>query len=211
MRILLLVSALVLPPRQPAQPAPDAAVLARVSVRADSDSVIAVGILKDLAAALEETGRQYGYDYSAPLEGWLEPAYIASATSRPDIAEHFLHKQAYAAFLGSHMDSIVTAIVQRRLDAAGMPVMQQDGMREAFLRGFHKNGEKQRAMLEAMARQARVALALHDFLVKIDARVALDSKTNHLVFDRPIEQRRYNELAIAIDAANDLLAQAAGQ
>lgn len=211
MRILLLVSALVIPPRQPAQPAADAAVIARVSVRADSDSVIAVGILKDLAAAFDEAGRQYGYDYTDPLEGWLEPAYLASATSRPDIAEHFLHKQAYAAFLGTHMDSIVTAVVQRRLDAAGMPVMQQDEVRAAFLRGFHKNGDKQRAMLEAMARQARVALTLHDFLVKIDARVALDPKTNTLVFDRPIEQRRYNELAIAIDAANDILAQTAGQ
>jgi len=60
-----------------------------------------------------------------------------------------------------------------------------------------------------MGRQARIAITLHNFLVKIDAHVALNAKGDGLVFDRPMDQRRYDELAVAIDAANDQLVQAA--
>ena len=209
MRALLLISALVLPPRQ-AEAAPDHdALAARVSVRADSDSVLAVGILKDLAAAFAEVARRNGYDLDATIDGWLEPSYIAAASTRPDIAEYFMHREAYAADLATHMDSIATTVVQRRLDAAGYPVMEKDGMRDAFLRGFHKSEDKQRMVLESMRRQARIALRVHDFLVKVDERVSLDAKGAY-VFKRPADKARWNELAVAIDAANDQVAQATG-
>lgn len=203
MRALLLVSALLLPPR------PAAAMRPPVSVRADSDSVIAVAILSDLAAAIEDVARRNGYDHKNPVSGWLETPYLASASSRPDVAEYFTKQQAYAADLSSHMDSIVTAIVTRRLDEAGYPVMQKDEIRAAFLRGFHKSGDKQRMILESMGRQARLALTLHNFLVKVDAHVAPNAKGDGLVFDRPMDHRRYDELAVAIDAVNAQLAQAA--
>ena len=206
MRALLLVSTLLLPP-QPGAPA--RAVEPRISVRADSDSVIAVAILKDLASAIDEVARRNGYDHDAPVAGWLETPYMAAASSRPDVEVYFTKQAAYAADLSAHMDSIVTAIVQRRLDEAGYPVMQKDEMRAAFLRGFHKSGEKQRAILGSMARQARIALTLHNFLVKIDAHVAPNAKGDGLVFDRPADRRRFDELAIAIDAANEQLVQAA--
>lgn len=204
MRALLLVSALLLPPRPAA-----ASIAARVSVRADSDSVIAVAILNDMTAAIEDVARRNGYDQSARPAGWLEKAYLASASSRPDVAEYFTKQQAYATDLSAHMDSIVTQIVTRRLDEAGYPVMRKDEMRTAFLRGFHKSGDKQRAILESMGRQARIAITLHNFLVKIDSHVALNAKGDGLVFARPMDQRRYDELAVAIDAANDQLVQAA--
>jgi len=204
MRALLLVSALLLPPRPAA-----ASAMPAVSVRADSDSVIAVAILQDLAAAIDEVARRNGYDHNTPVAGWLEMPYLASASSRPDVAEFFTKQQAYATDLASHMDSIVTAIVTRRLDEAGYPVMQKDEMRTAFLRGFHKSGDRQRLILESMGRQARLALTLHNFLVKVDAHVALNAKGDGLVFDRPTDRRRYDELAIAIDAVNAQLVQAA--
>lgn len=202
MRTLLLLSALVLPPRE--------ANLARVSVRADTDSVVAVGIITDLAAAFDEVARRHGYDPKATVDGWLEPSYLAFPSKRPDVAEYFVKREAYASDLAAHMDSIAIAVVQRRLDAAGYPVMQKDEMREAFLRGFHKNGDRQRMLLESMQRQARVALKLHDFLIKAEPRIAIDPKKNTLVFERDLEARRYHELSIAIDAANDQLARAAG-
>lgn len=204
MRALLLVSALLLPPRPAA-----AATRPPISVRADSDSVIAVAILHDLSSAIEEVARRNGYDHNNAVAGWLELPYLASASSRPDVAEYFTKQQAYAADLSAHMDSIVTAIVTRRLDEAGYPVMQKDEMRTAFLRGFHKSGDKQRMILESMGRQARLALTLHNFLVKVDAHVALNGKGDALVFDRPMDRRRYDELAIAIDAVNAQLAEAA--
>ena len=196
MRALLLVSALLLPPRP-------AAALMRpaVSVRADSDSVVAVEILQDLTTAIEEVARRNGYDHKNPVTGWLEMPYLASASSRPDVAEFFTKQQAYAADLSAHMDSIVTAIVQRRIESAET--------RAAFMRGFNRSAEKQQLMLTSMGRQARLALTLHNFLVKIDAHVALNAKGDGLVFDRPMDRRRYDELAVAIDAVNAQLVEAA--
>ncbi|HEX2781930.1 MAG TPA: hypothetical protein VHM30_20650 [Gemmatimonadaceae bacterium] len=204
MRILLFVSALALPPRQPAHEIPDTSAAARAS----APSAIVVGILDDLAAAFDDVGRRHGYDYQAKVEGWLEPSYVASARKRRDIAEYFLAKQAYAQDLNAHMDSILNVVVERRIDESGMTPDQQEEMRAAFFRGFEKANEKHHLMIRAIERQARVALAMHDFLVRIDARVAVNRKTKALVFARETEHRRYVELSLAIDAANELLAEA---
>lgn len=204
MRALLLVSALLLPPRPAA-----ASMRPPISVRADTDSVVAVGILKDLAVAFEEVANRNGYHMGEKIEGWPELPYVASASTRPDVAEYFTHRQAYAVDLSAHMDSIATIVVKRRLDAAGYRVLEGDSMRTAFLAGFHKNDAKQRMLFDAMRRQCRMALALHAFLVKIDPHVRLDPKSNTLVFDRPADKRRFDELAMAVDAANDLMDQAA--
>lgn len=212
MRLLLLLSTLALPPRPAmAGAAAPLAPAARVSVRADTDSVVAVGILSDLAAAFDEVARQKGFDRNEDLDGWLEPTYLAFPSKRPDVAEHFVRQEAYASYLEAHIDSIVTTVVQRRLEAAGYPVLDQEKMREAFLRGFHKSGAKQRVVLSTMRRQARLALALHEFLLKVEPRVAIDPKSQGLVFERALEKRRYHELEVAIDTANEELAKAAGQ
>ena len=202
MRILLLMATLALPPRQPA-PVVD-------SVRAQSDSVDAVGFLNDLTVAIREVARRNGFDPSAAPSGWLEPEYIAAARKRPDIREYFRRKSAYAADLSAHMDSIATAVIDRQLSEAGYPADEREEMKAAFLRGFDRSSDKQRVILQTMQRQARMALTLHAFLVKADPYVKLDPKTKHVLFTRPRDHRRYNELAYAIDAANGLLAQAAG-
>lgn len=196
MRALLLVSALLLPPR-PAM----ASMPARVSVRADSDSVVAAAILGALTAAIEDVARRNGYDHDTPVAGWLEMPYLASASSRPDVAEYFTKQAAYAADLSAHIDSIVKTIVEQRIGS--------EEMRTAFMRGFSRSAERQQAILASMGRQARLAITLHNFLVKIDAHVALNAKGDGLVFDRPADRRRYDELAVAIDAANGQLMQAA--
>lgn len=195
MRALLLVSALLFPPRPAA-----ASMTPAVSVRADSDSVIAAAILQDLTGAIEEVARRNGYDHDNPVAGWLDMPYLASASSRPDVAEYFTKQQGYAADLSAHMDSIVAAIVERRIESVEM--------RAAFMRGFSRSAEQQQLILTSMGRQARLALTLHNFLVKVDAHVALNAKGDALVFDRPVDRRRYDELAIAIDAVNAQLVQA---
>lgn len=198
MRALLLVTALLLPPR----PAAASAIEPRVSVRADSDSVLAVAILNDVTVAIGEVAQRNGFDQNTPIEGWLEMPYLASASTRPDVEVYFTKQAAYAADLSAHIDSIVTAIVQSRISS--------EEMRAAFMRGYGRSADRQRAILTTMGRQARIALTLHNFLVKVDAHVALNAKGDGLVFDRPMDRRRYDELAIAIDAANAELAQAAG-
>ena len=195
MRALLLLSALLLPTRQAA------ATPATVSIRADSDSVVAAAIMSDFTAAVAEVARRNGYDHDTPIAGWLEMQYLASASSRPDVAEYFTKQAAYAADLSAHMDSIVKAIVEQRIASPDM--------RAAFMRGFSRSADKQHAILASMGRQARVAITLHNFLVKIDAHVALNAKGDGLVFDRPMDRRRYDELAVAIDAATEQLVQAA--
>ena len=195
MRALLLLSALLLPTR------PAAAMPGRGSVRADSDSVVAAAIMSDFTAAVAEVARRNGYDHDTPIAGWLEMPYLASASSRPDVAEYFTKQAAYAADLSTHMDSIVKTIVEQRIGS--------EELRAAFMRGFSRSADKQHAILESMGRQARVAIILHNFLVKIDAHVALNAKGDGLVFDRPMDRRRYDELAVAIDAANEQLVQAA--
>jgi hypothetical protein len=196
MRALLLVSALLLPPRPAA-----ASMRPPVSVRADSDSVVAAAILEDVSAAIAEVARRNGYDQNNPVTGWLEMPYLASASSRPDVAEFFTKQQAYAADLSAHIDSIMTTIVQRRIEG--------EEMRAAFMRGFNRSADKQHLILESMGRQARIALTLHNFLVKVDAHVALNAKGDALVFDRPMDRRRFDELTVAIDAVNAQLVQAA--
>ena len=202
MRILLLVSALMMPPRQ-TTPVVD-------SVRAQSDSVNAINFLNDLTIAIHEVALRNGFDPSVAPTGWLEPEYIAAARKRPDIREYFRRKSAYAADLSAHMDSIATAVIERQLADAGYPAEEREEMKTAFLRGFNRSSDQQRVILQTMQRQARMALALHAFLVKADPYVKMDPKTKHVLFTRPRDHRRYNELAYAIDAANGLLAQAAG-
>lgn len=197
MRALLLVSALLLPPR----PAAASAIEPRVSVRADSDSVIAVAILNDVTVAIGEVAQRNGFDQNTPIAGWLEMPYLASASTRPDVEVYFTKQAAYAADLSAHLDSIVTAIVQSRISS--------EEMRAAFMRGYNRSADRQKAMITTMGRQARIALTLHNFLVKVDAHVALNAKGDGLVFDRPMDRRRYDELAVAIDAVNTQLAQAA--
>jgi hypothetical protein len=211
MHILLLLSALALPARQPAVATIATAASARISVTADSDSVVMAKIMTDMAAAMAEVARRNGFEQAAQPAGWLEPAYLAAATDRADVPDYFMRYGAYAEDLDLHVDSIAASIAKRRFHEGGYDPKTELEMRAAFMRGFEKTRERQRLMFTAMRRQATIALRLHEFLVKVDARVAVDPKDNKLVFDRPLEHRRYNELAIAIDAANDEVAQLSGQ
>ena len=211
MRTLLLLSALALPVGQPAIVSIVGTGTARISVTADSDSVVLANIQSDMNAAIAEIARRNSFDRNTPPTGWLEPAYLASASTRPDVAEYFTHYAAYAADLDSHVDSIVVSITKRRFHEAHYEPQHEQEMRVAFMRGFGRTRERQRQMFAAMRRQAAIALRLHEFLVKVDPRVAIDPKDNLLVFDKPLEYRRYNELAIAIDAANARVAELGSQ
>ena len=212
MRTLLLLSALVLPTREAVSATPVPAAHIQVSVRADSDSVVIVGILSDMTAAIAEVARRNGFDQSTGPAGWLETSYLSSASARPDVAEYFKSYAAYAADLDAHIDSIVGGIAQRRFHSAGYDAKTEAEMTAAFMRGFAKTRDRQHLLYTAMQRQSMIALRLHEFLVKIDARVAVDPKDDKaLVFVKPREHRRYNELAVAIDAANEQVAQLSGQ
>ena len=210
MRTLLLLSALWLP-RHDAAPAVHPVVASRLSVRADSDSVVMAKIMADMVAAMAEVARRNGYDQAAQPEGWLEAPYLAAATDRPDVPDYFMRYGAYAEDLDLHIDSIAASIAKRRIHEGDYDPKTETEMQAAFMHGFGKTRERQRVLFTAMRRQATIAIRLHEFLVKVDKRVAVDPKDNKLVFDRPIERRRYNELAIAIDAANEELAQLSGQ
>ena len=210
MRMLLLLSALALSPNEPASARIDVNVATRISVRADSDSALYAAILTDMAAAFAQVAKRNGYDRQKGVPGWLETPYLASASTRPDIPEFFLHRKAYADDLGTHVDTIAMIVVARRLKAAGMDVVRTNEMRQAFLVGFKKSDAKLRTMLAAMRRQSIVALRLHQFLVEIDPHVRVNPKDpNKLIFDRPADQRRYLELATAVEAANEQMEQAA--
>jgi hypothetical protein len=209
MRMLLLLSALALSPNQPVSARADANVAARVSVRADSDSVLHAAILADMAAAFAQVAKRNGYDRKKGVPGWLEAPYLASATTRPDVAEFFTHRKAYAEDLGAHADTIAMIIVGRRLKAAGMDVVRTNEMRQAFLYGFKKSDARLRTMLAAMRQQSIVALRLHEFLVEVDPHVRVNPKdAEKVIFDRPADQRRYLELATAVDEANAQVEQA---
>ena len=212
MRILLLLSALVLPPRTAASATSLPTMHAQVSVRADSDSVVIVGILTDLSAALAEVARRNRLDQTTTPAGWLETAYLTSASSRPDVAEYFRSYAATAMDLDAHIDSIVDGIVQRHFHSAGYDAKTEAEMTAAFMRGFAKTRERQHLLYVAMQRRSKLALRLHEFLVKIEGRVAVDPKDNEaLVFMKPMEHRRYNELGIALDAANEQVEQLSEQ
>ena len=211
MYILLLLSALALPAREPVVATLAAPASGRVSVTADSDSVVMANIMSDMVAAMAEVARRNGFDQAAQPSGWLEAPYLAAATDRPDVPDYFMRYGAYAEDLELHIDSIAASIAKRRIHEGGYDQKTEVEMRAAFMRGFEKTREKQRLIFIAMRRQATIALRLHEFLVKVDARVAVDPKDNKLVFARPLEHRRYNELAIAIDAANEQVAQLSGQ
>jgi hypothetical protein len=209
MRTLLLLSALALSPNPPAPARIDDNIATRVSVRADSDSALNAAILADLAAAFAQVAKRNGYDRQKGVPGWLETEYLASASTRPDVPEFFAHRKAYAEDLGAHIDTIAMVVVGRRLKAAGMDVVRTDEMRRAFLLGFKKSDARLRTMLAAMRRQSIVALGLHEFLVEIDPHVRVNPKDpEKLIFDRPADQRRYLELATAVDAANAQMEQA---
>jgi hypothetical protein len=209
MRMLLLLSALALPANQPVSARVHADVATRVSVRADSDSVLHAAILADMAAAFAQVAKRNGYDRKKGVPGWLEAPYLASASTRPDVAEFFLHRKAYAEDLGAHVDTIAMIIVGRRLKAAGMDVVRTNEMRQAFLYGFKKSDAKLRTMLAAMRQQSIVALRLHEFLVEVDPHVRVNPKDpDKVIFDRPADQRRYLELATAVDEANAQMEQA---
>jgi hypothetical protein len=210
MRMLLLLSALALSPNQPVSPHAHANVATRVSVRVDSDSVLNAAILADMAAAFANVAKRHGYDRAKGVPGWLETPYLASASTRPDIPDFFSRRKAYAEDLGAHVDTIALIIVGRRLKEAGMDVVRTNEMRQAFLAGFKRSDARLRTMLGAMRRQSIVALRLHEFLVEIDPHVSVNPKDpDKLIFDRPADQRRYLELATAIDAANAQMEQAA--
>jgi hypothetical protein len=210
MRILLLLSALVMPPSKPAATLGVSAA-ARISVRADTDSVVTANIMSDVAAAMAAVAQRNGFDQTTSPTGWLEPTYLAAASTRPDVAEYFSHYAAYATDVEAHIDSIVAGIAQRRFHEAGYDAKVEADLYAAFMRGYDRSRERQHQLYAAMRRQSNIALRLHEFLVKVDARVSVNAKDNTLAFQKPLEHRRYNELAIAIDAANDEVAQLSGQ
>jgi hypothetical protein len=211
MRTLLLLSALWLPPRHDMTLDVHSIAASRISVRADSDSVVMAKIMTDMVAAMAEVARRNGYDQAAQPQGWLEAPYLAAATDRPDVPDYFMRYGAYAEDLDLHIDSIAASIAKRRIHEGGYDPKTEAEMQAAFMHGFGKTRERQRVLFTAMRRQATIAIRLHEFLVKVDKRVSVDPKDNKLVFEKPIEHRRYNELAIAIDAANEELAQLSGQ
>ena len=208
MRTLLLLSALWLPVHREAAPASNVGMTTRVSVRADTDSALFVGIISDLTVEMNAVARRHNYDATAGVPGWLEPAYLASASTRPDVAQYFTARAAYTAELATRLDTIAATIVDRRLHAMGYDVMRSRDLRAAFFRGYARSAGRQKMMFGAMRRQATVALKLHEFLVKVDAHVAVDAKDSTLVnFDRPADRARYLELATAMDIANQQLDQ----
>lgn len=210
MRILLLLSALVMPPSEPAATLGVSAA-ARISVRADTDSVVTANIMSDVAAAMAAVAQRNGFDQTASPAGWLEPSYLAAASTRPDVAEYFSHYSAYATDVEAHIDSMVAEIAQRRFHEAGYDAKMEADLYAAFMRGYDRSRERQHLLYAAMRRQSNIALRLHEFLVKVDARVGINPKDNTLAFQKPLEHRRYNELAIAIDAANEDVKQLSGQ
>ena len=209
MHVLLLLSALWLPTSEYVPAHRHGDVARRISVRADSDSALNAAILADLAAAFAQVAKRNGYDRQKGVPGWMESEYLASASTRPDIPEFFAHRKAYAEDLSAHVDTIAMIVVGRRLKAAGMDVVKTAEMRRAFLFGFQKSDARLRGMLAAMRRQSIVALRLHEFLVQVDPFVRVNPKDpSTVIFDRPADRRRFDELATAIDAANAQMEQA---
>jgi hypothetical protein len=76
MRILLLLSALALPAREPVVASIASPTAARVSVRADSDSVVMAKIMSDMVAAMAEVARRNGFDQTTHRSCWLVLSFL---------------------------------------------------------------------------------------------------------------------------------------
>jgi hypothetical protein len=190
--------------------APAAASTSPDSVPTDSiakENWVFAGVTADIASAIHDVARKHNFDLDSMPQGWLEPKYIADAGKRPDVGEYFKRYSSYAADLDTRFDSIVDSVTTRRFRMAGFAPKDEKELRAAFDRGLAKTKATQRDMIAAMKQQAATALRLHEYLVRVDARIELSKKDSTLLFDRPAEYDRYLKLATEADSANAVAAR----
>jgi hypothetical protein len=173
------------------------------AARSDTaSSAMYAGVIADMTTAIHDVARKHNFDLESMPAGWLEATYMANASARPDVGEYFTRYGAYAAEVDARLDSIIDSVTTRRFAMANFSAKDAQELRAAFDRGLARTKAGQRDMIAAMKQQAAAVLRLHEYLVRVDARVSLSPKDSTLLFERPAEYETFMKLSAATDSAN---------
>lgn len=161
--------------------------------------------LEDYGAHVHRVAAAHGVDPDTPPPEWLTPAYVAGARAHPRVERYF---RGYRAYLGE-----VRAGVRSVLAARRRARLREAGFGEAFSRayvagaeqGFAETSAAQERIFAAAGALAGEALALHEFLVRVDARVHLDSAAGVARFERDAEMARAQALMREVARAGEAL------
>jgi hypothetical protein len=174
---------------------------------AAKDKAVAVGIMTDMTAAMNDMAQRHEVDLEAgPPAGWRSVEYSAGASSRIDVPRYFRNYLAYVGELETRLGPVADSIIDERFRRAGFKESTEKELKAAFKRGFERTAQNRQAMYAAMRRYAEAALKLHEFLASVDER-ALPGVGDNVEFEKVEEQMQFGILLGHMERTEDYLSK----
>ncbi|HET7461377.1 MAG TPA: hypothetical protein VFJ82_09005 [Longimicrobium sp.] len=148
--------------------------------------------LAEVPAHLKEVAGSHDVDPDDLPAAWGTSRYTANAALHPEVERYWTGYQAYLAdFRGSYLAWLKSRVTSHAREAGVRP-----GMLRAYVAGMNRGGAgfaESEPMVWADS-TVSAALALHRFLVSVDARVSYDAARDMAMFDREADLERANAL-----------------
>lgn len=136
-------------------------------------------------------------------EAWLTARYSADAGDYPQVRSYFAALRDYAAKADSSTEAVYTARYRARLMETGYTARQAEVMAASIPDDAAEAMKARQSVLRLSGTLADSALALHDHLVRVDARAHYDGAKNMALFDRTTDLRRTTALMAAVSGLLD--------
>ena len=150
-----------------------------------------------------EVGARHGIDPDRLPEAWGTSRYLADAGKHPEVGRYW---EAYVAYL-AEVRRTFPAWSEARMQALGRQAKLSGRDRDDMVQGLRESlahGDQFAAPSEAAA----AALALHRFLVRVDARIDYDPRSDMAMFGDEADLAEANRLQARVVAAGQAVQEA---
>jgi hypothetical protein len=159
--------------------------------------------LEDMVEHTQARQRAHGFHPDTFPVAWGTAEYVANARKHPEIREYFTRQQAFI----QEMDSTEMTVLRDRMEFR----LLQSGLRGRVVEDVLAEMRADSLSAEGRRRSANeislvtAGLEMHDFLVRVDARVHLDPEDGLAQFDRRSEHNRLIELSDRHDRLSEVV------
>lgn len=151
--------------------------------------------LQDMAEHVRARQEAHGIHADTFPAAWGTAEYLADARAHPEVRAYFTAYRSYLQELDSTEMSVLRDRAEFRMLQSGLRGQVLDAMRASVRASTDSLSESFRQRSIDELAWVNTALELHDFLVRVDARVHLDREAGLARFARRSEQNRAVELS----------------
>jgi hypothetical protein len=160
---------------------------------------------EDMAEHVQARQQAHGFHPDTFPAAWGTAEYLANARKHPEIREYFRRQQAFLQELDSTEVTVLRDRMEFRLLQSGLPrLVVEDALLDMRATADSLSAEGRRRSTNHLA-LVTAGLEIHDFLVRVDARVRLDRENDVARFDRRSEHNRFIELGGRFDRLSEVV------